>query len=116
MRCLDIAGMVVAESAADAFRISVIGDDIRILREPFSANRTDAVLLDNFSVHQFPHLGRRAELSISPWVMRIFDTLYAESDELRLGHHTTPTAGDGSVNGTQFVTTEFHDDSFLNVC
>lgn len=51
MRSLNIAGMVVAESAAHAFRISVIGDDIRILRELFTANRTDAVLLGNFPVH-----------------------------------------------------------------
>ena len=50
--------MVVAEGAAHAFRISVIGDDIRVLRELFIANRTDAVLFDNFAVHQFPHLGR----------------------------------------------------------
>jgi len=40
--------------------------------------------------------------------MRIFDTLYAQSDEFRLGHHIPPAAGDGSMNGTDFVTTEFH--------
>jgi len=41
--------------------------------------------------------------------MRIFDALYAEPDELRLGHHITPTAGDGSMNRTEFLATEFHE-------
>jgi hypothetical protein len=45
--------------------------------------------------------------------MRIFDTLYAEPDELRLGHPITPTAANGSMDRTEFVTTEFHEDSFL---
>ena len=71
----------------------------RVLREFFIANRTDIVLIDNF-----PNpLG----------VMRIFDTLYAEPDELWLGHHSTPTAGFESMNGTELVRMEFHEDSFL---
>jgi len=45
--------------------------------------------------------------------MRILDALYAKSDELRLGDHITPTAGDGSMNGADFVTAEFHEDSFF---
>src|SRR5215469_4525153 len=38
-------------SPAHAFRISVIGDHIRVFREFFMANWTDAVLFANFPVH-----------------------------------------------------------------
>jgi hypothetical protein len=56
MRCLDIAGMVVAERAAHAFRISVIRDDISVVRELFVADRTNAVLLNDFPAEEFSHL------------------------------------------------------------
>jgi hypothetical protein len=108
--------MVVAESAAHAFRISVIGDNIRVPRELFIANRTDAVLVRQLSGSSACASRPVSELSISPWVMRTFDTPYAEPDELRPGHHTTLTAGDGSVNGTQVRYYGFYDDSFLDVC
>jgi hypothetical protein len=44
------------------------------------ANGTFAVLLDNFSVQQFPFLCSRPEFQTSSSVMRIFDLLNAQAD------------------------------------
>lgn len=55
---LDIAGMIVTEGSSHSFRISMVGDDVVIVRELFVADCAYAGLLANLAVQQLPHLSR----------------------------------------------------------
>jgi hypothetical protein len=53
--------MIVPPRSSHSFRLFVIRNDIVIICELFTANRTDAVLFDDFPVHRFPHLRGRSQ-------------------------------------------------------
>ena len=79
MCCLDIVRVIISPAPTHPFGVLVIRHDVAVIGELFLANGGFPVLLDNLAVQQFSHLCWRAELSISSWVMRIFDTLNAET-------------------------------------
>jgi hypothetical protein len=70
--------MVVSPGSSHSLRVLVIRDDVVVVGELFMADGTYPLLLDNFSVQQFPHLRWRPELPISPWVLRIVNALNAK--------------------------------------
>ena len=72
---LNIVGVVVSPSPSHPFGLDVVGHNLVVIREGCSADCTLPVLLDDLSVQQLPHLGRRPEFAISPGVVRIFDAL-----------------------------------------
>jgi hypothetical protein len=106
---LDILWMVASPRPAHSSRIDVIGYDVAVIRE---GHLTDGTLLlfDNFSVEQLPHLRLRAEFAVSPGLMRVFDPLHPKtSDSASLLDRLATTAIEGSVDGAEFLATEFHE-------
>jgi hypothetical protein len=107
---LDIVGMIVSPRPSHSSRINVIGHDVAVIRERHLTNRTLPVLFHNFAVEQLPHLCFRAQFAISPGVMRVFDPLHSRmSDAASLLDRLATTAIQGSVDGTKFLATEFHE-------
>jgi hypothetical protein len=107
---LDILGMIVSPRPSHSSRINVIGYDVAAIRERHLTNRTLPALFDNFAVEQLPHLCFRAEFAISSGVMRVFDPLHAKtSDAASLLDRLATTAIQGSVDGAEFLATEFHE-------
>jgi hypothetical protein len=84
----------------------VIWHDVVVVRERLMADGAFPVLLDNLPIQQFPHLGRRSELPIASWVMRILDPLHSESYCPGLGNEFPTAAGNRFVNWTVFFATE----------
>jgi hypothetical protein len=107
---LDIVRMIVSSRPSHSSRIDVVGHDVAVIREGRLTNRTLPVLFDNFAVEQLPHLGFRTEFAISPEMMRVFDPLHTRtSDPASLLDRLATAAIEGSVDGTEFLATEFHE-------
>jgi len=53
MRCLDIAGMVVAEGSSHSLWVYVLGDHVVVIREFVVTDRTDPLLLTIFCLSGF---------------------------------------------------------------
>jgi hypothetical protein len=87
----------------------MVRNHIVIVRELFLAERADAGLFSDFSVEQFPHLGRGPQFPISTRMMWVFDSLHAKSNQSGFGDPFSPAARNGSVNWANFVGTESHD-------
>ena len=87
----------------------MVGHDIGVIVELFSAERANATLRHDLSVHQLAHLGVGADLPISSGVLRIVnaaDPHLARSSFLRDGF---PSAtGKGTVKWAQLISTESH--------
>jgi hypothetical protein len=66
--------MVVSPRSSHPFRIPVVWHNVVIVRELFLADCTYSVLFGDFPLQQFPHFGWGSEFSISPRMMRIFNT------------------------------------------
>src|SRR5664280_2937705 len=75
MDSLDVLWMIVSPSPSHPFGLDVVGHNLVVIREGHAADCTRAVLLDNLSVQQLPHLGWRPKFPVSPRVVRIFDAL-----------------------------------------
>ena len=65
-------------------------------------------LLDDFSIQQFPHLGRRTDLAIPPRVMRIFNALNTKLKPALFPRQLATTAEQRAVDRTVFIPTELH--------
>jgi hypothetical protein len=78
MGCLNVLRMVVSPGPSHPFRVLVVRYDVAIFGKFLVADCAFAALLGDFPVQQLPHLGRRSEFAISPWVVRILDALNAE--------------------------------------
>jgi hypothetical protein len=73
------------------------------------ANGALPVLLNYFSIEQFPHFRFGAKLAVSPGVVRVFDALHSEpSDSPSLRNRVAATARERVMNGTVLIATEFH--------
>ena len=105
---LDIAGMIVTESSSHSFRISMVGNDVVIVRELFVADRADTILLSDLPVEQLAHLAWGSQFPISSRVMRIFNSLNSKSDQLWFGKRFASAAGKRSMSRTEFICTESH--------
>jgi hypothetical protein len=107
---LDIVGMIVSPRPSHASWIDVVGHDVAVIRERHLTNRTLPVLFDNFAVEQLPHLCFRTEFAISPGVMRVLDPLDPKTSHAAslLDRLATATI-QGSVDGAEFLATEFHE-------
>jgi len=68
---LDVVGMIVSPRSSHSTGIDVVRNDVAVVGELPVAESAYAVLRGDFSVHQFPHLGVRADLPISAWVLGI---------------------------------------------
>jgi hypothetical protein len=87
-----------------------IGHDVAVIGEGHLTDVTLSVLFDNFAVEQLPHLCFRAEFAIASGVMRVFDPLHTKmSHATFLLDRLATTAIEGSVDGAEFLATEFHE-------
>jgi hypothetical protein len=110
MHSLDIVGMIVSPRSSHSSRIDVIGHDVVVVGERHLTNRTLLILFDNSAVEQLPHLGFRAEFAITPGMTRVFDPLHTKtSDATSLLDRLAAAAIQGSVDGAEFLATEFHE-------
>jgi hypothetical protein len=101
--------MVVPPRRAHASRINVVGHDVAIVGERHLANGTLPVLLNYFSIEQFPHFRFGAKLAVSSRMVRVFDTLYSESfGSPPLRNRLAAAARERSMNGTVLIAPEFH--------
>jgi hypothetical protein len=72
-----------------------------------------SILFDDFAVEHLPHLGFRTEFAIPSGMMRVLDPLHSKtSDPASLPDRLAAAAIEGSVDGTKFPATEFHELSF----
>jgi hypothetical protein len=71
----------------------VVRDHVVVIREVFVADSAYPALLDNLTVQKLPHLGRGPQFPISSQVMRIFDPLDSEPDQLGLRDELPATTG-----------------------
>jgi hypothetical protein len=107
---LDIVGMVVSPRPSHSPRIDVIGHDVAVAGERHLTDGALPALFDDFAVEQLPHLCFRTEFAISPGVMQVFDPLHPKtSHAASLLDRLAPTAIEGSVDGAEFLATEFHE-------
>jgi hypothetical protein len=87
----------------------VVGHDVAIVGEHHLANGALPVLFNYFSIEQFPHFRFGAKLTVSPGVVRVFDTLHSEpSDSPSLRNRVAAAARERSMNGTVLIAAEFH--------
>ena len=106
---LDIVGMIVSPRSSHSSRIDVVRHNIGVVGEPSSAKYTDTILRCNLSVHQFPHLGVRADLPITARVLRIIhatDAHLVRSSFLRNGFSSA--ARKRTMNWTELISAESH--------
>ena len=109
VHCLDVLRVVVYPRPSHSSRIDVIGHDVAIVREGHLTDGALPVLFDNFAVEQLPHLCLGAEFSVSPGVVRVFDPLHPQASCAASLDRLAGTARKGSMDGTEFVATEFHE-------
>jgi hypothetical protein len=101
--------MVVSARSSHPSRINVVGYDVAIVGERHLANGALPVLLDYFSIEQFPHFRFGAKLAVSTRMVRVFDTLHSEpSDSPSLRNRLAAAAGERPMNGTVLIAAEFH--------
>jgi hypothetical protein len=106
---LDIVGMVVPTRSSHPSRIDVVGHDVAIAGERHLANGALPVLFNYFSIEHLPHFRFGAKLTVSPGVVRVFDTLHSEPpDSFSLRNRVAATARERAMNGTVLVAAEFH--------
>lgn len=109
---LDIVWVVIPPSAAHAFGVSMIGDDVVVMGELFVTDCTFSVLLDDLPVQELAHLGRGSEFAVSPRMMWVLDALHSQphySGLVFLSYCFSATTIQGSMYGTTFVATKPHD-------
>jgi hypothetical protein len=70
--------MVVSARSFHASGIDVVGNDVTIVGKRHLANSALPVLLNYFSIKQFPHFRFGAKLAVSSRMVRVFDTLHSE--------------------------------------
>jgi hypothetical protein len=88
----------------------VIGHDVAVVGEGHLTDGTSPVLFDNFAVEQLLHLRLRPYFAIPSGLMRVFDPLHTKmSDSASLLDRLATTAIEGSVDGAEFLATEFHE-------
>ena len=75
MDCLNVLGMIISPRSSHPFGLDMVGHNLVVMRELLVANRAPPILLNDFSVKQFPHLSGLPEFAISPGMVRIFDAL-----------------------------------------
>jgi len=80
MCCLNVVRMVVSPGRSHSFGLPVVGDNIPAVGKRLVADSAFPALLGDFPFQQFPHLCRRAELAVSPGVVRIFNALNGKPD------------------------------------
>jgi hypothetical protein len=101
--------MVVPPRPAHSSRINVVGHDVAIVGERHLANSALPVLLNYFSIEQFPHFRFGTKLAVSAGMVLVFDPLHSEASDLAcLLDRLAATAGERSMNGTKLIATEFH--------
>jgi hypothetical protein len=110
VRGLDILWMIVSPHPSHSSRIDVVGYDVAVIRQRHLTNRTLSILFDDFAVEHLPHLGFRTEFAIPSGMMRVLDPLHPKtSDPASLPDRLAAAAIEGSVDGTKFPATEFHE-------
>jgi hypothetical protein len=93
VHCLNVLRMVVSARSAHPSRVNMIGHDVAIVGERYLANGALPVLLNYFSIEQFPHFRFGAKLAVSAGMVRVFDTLHSEpSDSSSLLNRLAATA------------------------
>jgi hypothetical protein len=65
--------MVVSPRSSHPFGISMVWNDVVVVREFFVADRAYSLLLGDLSLQQFPHFAWGSEFTISPRMMRVFN-------------------------------------------
>jgi hypothetical protein len=110
VHCLDIVGVVVSPRPSHSSWINVIGHDVAIVRESHLTDGALPVLFGDLAVEQLPHLCFGAEFAVPPGVVRVVDTLHPQApDSVSLLDQLAATAREGSMDGTEFFATKFHE-------
>jgi hypothetical protein len=106
---LNVLRMVVAARSSHPSRIHVVGHDVAIIGERDLANGALPVLLNYFSIDQFPHFRFGAKLAVSSRMVRVFDTVHSEpSGSPSFRNRLAAAASERSMNGTILIAAEFH--------
>jgi hypothetical protein len=106
---LDIVGMVVPQRSSHSSWANVVRDDVGVVGELSFAKGADPILCRNLFVHQLPHLGVRAELSISARVFGIVNTPNSHlARSSFLGNGFPSAACQRTVDWAQLISTESH--------
>jgi hypothetical protein len=109
VHCLNVLRMVVSARSSQSLSDPCGQARCRIVGERHLANGALPVLLNYFSIEQFPHFRFGAKLTVSPGVVRVFDALHSEpSDSPSLRNRVAATARERVMNGTVLIATEFH--------
>jgi hypothetical protein len=109
VHCLNVLRMVVAARSSHPSRINVVGHDVAIVGEHHLANGALPVLLNYFSIEQFPHFRFGAKLAVSARMVRVFDTLQSQAPDLAsILNPLAAATRERPMNRTVLIATEFH--------
>ena len=101
--------MIISERTAHSPGINMVGDDVVIIGELFKADGALPVLLDNLPLQKLTHLPWRSQLTISPWLMWVFNALHTGAYEPRWAlNGFSATAKTRSVNWAVFIPAKPH--------
>lgn len=70
--------MVISPRSSHSSGISVVRNDVVVIRELLVADGAYSSLLPDLAVQQLPHLRRRSKVPISTRVVRILDPLHPD--------------------------------------
>jgi hypothetical protein len=105
---LYVLGVVVSVSPSHPLGRDVVGHNLVVIREGLVADRTLAILHDDLSVEQFPHLCWRPEFAIPPRVVRIFDALNTKMKSAFFPSVLATATEQRFMNRAILIPTEFH--------
>jgi hypothetical protein len=101
--------MVVSTRSTHPSRINVVWDNVAIVCERRLTDGALPVLFHYFSIEQFPHFRFGAKLTVSPGVVRVFDTLHSKPSGFpSLRNRLAAAARERPMNRTVLIATEFH--------
>jgi len=105
----NVVGMIVPPRPSHAAGIDVVGDDVAIIGEPPLAEGAYALLGDDLPVEELPHLAVGAEFPVSPGMVRVLDTPYADlAPTLFPWHGISSAAEEGTVDRAELIPAESH--------
>jgi len=109
MDSLDVFRMIVSPCSSHTAGMDVVGYDVTVVGELSHTEGAFAVLSNDLPVEQFPYFAVRAEFSVSPGVMWIFNTPNAHlALPLLSRDRFSAAAGERTVKWAQLITAESH--------
>jgi len=117
---LNVVRVIVPSRSTHSLRLFVLGDDLPVIVEEFSANRTAPVLFDNLRIKKHAHCLGISSLPVPSGVVRIVHTgdaplsgyrnpvrpsfpLLESESAFSLLRHLPPTAEEGTMDDAEFA-------------